>query len=165
MRQTMVSLLLIAGVISCSGSWSGEGTRTYHDPRLGFTLKYPSDWRLVEAGATAAVFFHGGGTNRQITVTHESGSEPAIAQAIQQFKSMPDFKEIKGEWIEAKGRRVYLQTATWSSPLGDNQAIRLYVPDGDHFYVVMGMAPLPEFGRYASLIEKCVLSFEAGRRP
>lgn len=160
MKSVSVAVLLLLVLDSCSPSGTSSKTETYTDEQLALRISHPAGWKRIKAGGSVKLMLSGG-PNRQITIADELGDEKEIAAALEHFrKSVPNYREFQGGWIDLNGQRAYLQTISWNTPLGDNKAVRLYVPAGVHFFVVTAMAPLAEFDRYASLFRDCALSFE-----
>jgi hypothetical protein len=102
----------------------------------------------------------GGAFNRNVQVMHDKGGEKAGMATLERLaKTLKTQKEHEAEWREVNGRRSFFQVVEWSSPLGDNRAVRLMIPDGDHHFLVMGVCPAKEFDTLGPLLTKCVLSF------
>jgi len=161
MKHRIASAALILCVLSCSPHGGARGTALYTDSTQGFRLRYPQTWKVLGPGDTPLVMFSGGGTNRQITVSTETGGEAQIAEKLKQFDAFfPGHRVLEAGWTTVNGRRAYLQTARWNSPLGDYKAYRLFVVAGDRFFLVSALTPANEFDHYARVLRACVLSFE-----
>ena len=139
-----------------------ETTKVYVNDEIGFQIEYPSSWEQAKVkGGNIVVLFTGGAINRNVQVMQEEGGEQEGRARLNKLaKILPNHRELSGEWRDVNGRRAYFQTAEWTSLFGANKAIRLMVPAGDHFFLVMAVSPAGEFEKLRPTLEKCVLSFK-----
>jgi len=151
----VISAVLAVGVLAT------ESTETYVNKEIGFSFEYPTSWKNANVkGGNIVVMFTGGAFNKNVQVLHDIGGEEAGKATLERLaKILKTQKELSAEWRDVNGRRSFFQVAEWSSPLGDNRAVRLMVPDGDHYFLVMGVCPAGEFDVISPLLKKCVLSF------
>jgi len=151
----VISALLAVSVLAT------EATETYVNKSIGFSFEYPVSWKNANVkGGNIVVMFTGGAINRNVQVLHDKGGEEEGKAALERLaKILKTQKELTAEWRDVNGHRSFFQVVEWSSPLGDNRAIRLMVPDGDHYFLVMAVCPAGEFETLSPLLTKCVLSF------
>ena len=157
----LVFLGIVIYAVLAMGILAEEATETYVNKSIGFSLDYPASWINANVkGGNIVVMFSGGAINRNVQVLHDKGGgEAGIASLERLAKILKTQKEQTAEWREINGRRSFFQVVEWSSPLGDNRAVRLMVPDGDQYFLVMGVCPAGEFETLGPLLTKCVLSF------
>lgn len=155
-------LSLVIMVAAAAGIWATEATETCVNKDLGFSFEYPASWKVANVkGGNIVIMFTGGVFNRNVQVMHDKGGEKAGLATLERLaKILKTQKELTAEWREVNGRRAFFQVVEWSSPLGDNRAVRLLVPDGDHHFLVMGICPAGDFNTLGPLLTKCVLSFQ-----
>lgn len=152
---------VVISVVLAVGIMATEATETYVNKGIGFSFEYPASWKNANVkGGNIVVMFTGGAINRNVQVLHDKGGEEAGKATLERLaKILKTQKELTAEWRDVNGRRAFFQVAEWSSPLGDNRALRLMVPDGDHYFLVMAVCPSGEFETLSPLLKKCVLSF------
>jgi len=138
-----------------------EATETYINKDIGFSLEYPAAWKKANVkGGNIVVMFTGGAINRNVQVLHDTGGEEAGKAALERLAEiLKTQKELSAEWRDIKGRRAFFQVVEWSSPLGDTRAVRLMVPEGDRYFLVMGVCPAGDYDALGPLLTECVLSF------
>jgi hypothetical protein len=151
----------IISVVLAVGAVAKEDTQAYVHKELGFSFDYPVSWKNANVkGGNIVVMFTGGAINRNVQVIHDKGGEKAGISTLERLaKILKTQKEKIAEWRVVNGRRSFFQLVEWSSPLGDNRAVRLMVPEGDHYFLVMGVCPAGEFDTLGPLLTQCVLSF------
>ncbi|MEW6358834.1 MAG: hypothetical protein AB1696_21050 [Planctomycetota bacterium] len=160
MRRKLYIVSLIVCAASCSPPSGGSKTTWHVDATHRFRFRYPVTWNRIDVGATGVVMFTGG-TSTQISVSREKGGEREIADMLTYFKTtFPRYEELDAGWRDVNGRRAYLHTARWNSPMGDIAALRMFLPVEDHFFIVTASTPQQQFERYLPLLRACVLSFE-----
>lgn len=139
-----------------------EDVKTYTNEDIGFSIDYPASWNPTKVtGGNIVVLFTGGAINRNLQVMHDQGGEEGGMAALERLAGILQNQNVfTAEWREVNGQRSYFQVVEWSSILGNNRAIRLMVPAGDYYFLVMGVCPAGEFAALSSLLEKCVLRFK-----
>jgi hypothetical protein len=148
-------------VALAAGILATEATETYVNKDLGFSLEYPASWKNANVkGGNIVVMFTGGAINRNVQVLHDKGGEEAGMASLERLaKILKTQKELTAEWRDVNGLRSFFQVVEWSSPLGNTRAVRLMVPDGDRYFLVMGVCPAGDFDALSPLLKKSVLSF------
>jgi hypothetical protein len=162
MKRSLFLVLSISLVMGLANLiFSEEKTDTYANEDIGFSLEYPASWAESRVqGANIVVFFSGGAINRNVQVMYDHcGEEGGMAVLENLANILNNQRVISSEWKEVNGRRSFFQIAEWTSILGGNRAIRLMVPSGDHYFLVMGVCPAEEVGELSPLLERCILSF------
>ena len=156
-----VFLGILFFAVLAMGILAEEATETYVNKSIGFSFDYPASWKNANVkGGNIVVMLTGGAINRNVQVLHDKGGEEAGIAALERLANiLKTQKELTAEWREINGRRSFFQVVEWSSPLGDTRAVRLMVPDGDRYFLVMSVCPAGEFDALGPLLTKCVLSF------
>jgi hypothetical protein len=157
----IIFLSLVMTVVLAVGVLTAEDTEAYVNEDLGFSFDYPGSWKNANVkGGNIVVMFTGGAINRNIQVLHDTGGAEAGQDALQRLAEiLKTQKELTAEWRDVDGRRAFFQVVEWNSPLGDTRAVRLMVPEGDRYFLVMGVCPAGDFTALGPLLTKCVLSF------
>jgi hypothetical protein len=163
MRKSLSLILSIAFILAIGVLASAhDGTKTYVNTEIGFTMEYPASWKNTKVeGGHIVVLFTGGAINRNVQVIYDRGGEEGGKAALERLANiLRTQKELSAEWKEINGRPSFLQIVEWESLIGANRAIRLMVPFDDHYFLVMSVCPAGEFEDLRPLLEKCVLSFK-----
>ena len=150
-------LVFLAGMASAQ-----EGTTTYTNDEIGFSIEHPASWKNANVkGGNIVVMFVGGAFNRNVQVMYNKGGEESGKAALERLaKILRTQKELSAEWKVVNGLRSFVQVVEWKSALGNSNAIRLMAPLGDHYFLMMGVSPAGEFQKLRPLLEKCVFSFK-----
>ena len=164
LRPVILVMLIFSMVTSLCFS---ENTQTYTNDDLGFSIDYPAQWNQTKvSGGNIVVLFTAGAINRNLQVIHDQGGEEGGLAALDKLANILQSQNVlTAEWREVNGRRSYFKVVEWSSILGNNRAIRLLVPAGDYYFLVMGICPAGEFAELSPLLESCVLSFQITDEP
>ena len=166
MKKCVFLTFMIVFVSTMAGPIYGqEKTETYVNDTIGFSIEYPATWKNAKVkGGNIVVLFLGGTFNRNVQVMYDKGGEEGGMAALEKLAGiLRNQKEMVAEWKQINGQRSYYQVVEWQSPLGDSRAIRLMVPSGDNYFLVMGVCPASEFDALSPLLNKCVLSFQIAR--
>ena len=155
MRGVLISACLTAAV------FAQDATKVHTNDEIGFSIECPASWKEgAIKGDTIAASFMGDKINKSLQVIYNKGGEKEGMANLDKLGRLLKQTELSKEWKSVNGRRAFLQVAKWRNLLGETAAVRLMVPAGDHYFLVMGVCPGGEFETLRPLLEKCVLSFK-----
>lgn len=115
---------------------SGEGTNTYEDSTIGYTISYPDGWDVVPNGTSTD--FKEPGTGRYLRIQYTTQPGPDAYGRIEESIE-PSFASSHGDY-----ERVQLTQTEFAGT--DNAALWEYTYEGQHAYNLQFVTEDGEYG-------------------